>query len=75
MTSTLTTGDYSVGGSGLWLKNGEISRLVADVTIASNMLDLLGNVSETDVRFIPVSGSVGAPTLAIEGMTIGGTVG
>jgi len=66
-TSPLSTGDYSVGGSGLWLKNGEISRLVADVTIASNMLGILGNVPETDVGLIPVSSRLGLPASSSRG--------
>jgi PmbA protein len=67
-------GDYSVGASGLWVENGEIMGPVTGVTVAGNMVDMLheiGDVAE-DLRFIPISHSIGAPTFVVEGMTIGG---
>jgi PmbA protein len=67
-------GDYSVGASGLWIEGGQIVGPVAGVTVAGNMLDMLQNVVAVgaDLRFIPMDGSIGAPTIVIEGMTIGG---
>ena len=67
-------GDYSVGASGLWIDKGQLVRPVAGVTVAGNMLDMLQNVVAVgdDLRFIPIYGSIGAPTMVIEGMTIGG---
>jgi PmbA protein len=82
MTSTMNTGginpingDYSVGASGLWVENGEIVKPVTEVTVAGNMLEMLAHVQgiADDLRFIPIAGSVGAPTMVIGGMTIGGT--
>jgi PmbA protein len=82
VTSTMNTGginpingDYSVGATGLWVENGEIVRPVTEVTVAGNMLDMLANVQgiADDLRFIPLAASVGAPTMVIGGMTIGGT--
>ena len=34
MGVNLVTGDYSVGASGMWIENGEISYSVSEVTIA-----------------------------------------
>jgi PmbA protein len=82
VTSTMNTGginpingDYSVGASGLWVENGEFVKPVTEVTVAGNMLDMLANIQGTadDLRFIPLATSVGAPTMVIEGMTIGGS--
>jgi PmbA protein len=82
MTSTMNTGginpangDYSVGASGLWVENGQIVGPVAEVTVAGNMLDMLANVEgiADDLRFIPISASVGAPTIVVGGLTIGGS--
>ncbi len=82
VTSTMNTGginpingDYSVGASGLWVENGEIIKPVTEVTVAGNMLDMLANVQGTadDLRFIPLAASVGAPTMVIGEITIGGT--
>ncbi len=82
VTNTMNTGginpingDYSVGASGLWVENGETVGPVAGVTIASNMSNMLHNLSAIgdDLRFIPLSASIGAPTMIVEGMTIGGT--
>jgi PmbA protein len=82
MTSTMNTGginpangDYSVGASGLWVENGQIVKPVAEVTVAGNMLDMLASVEgiADDLRFIPISASVGAPTIVVGGLTIGGS--
>ncbi len=81
MTNSMNTGginpvngDYSVGASGLLIEGGEIVGPVTGVTVAGNMQDMLRNVSAVgaDLRFIPIYGSIGAPAIVIEGMTIGG---
>lgn len=82
VTSTMNTGginpvngDYSVGASGLWVEKGEFVGPVTGVTVAGNMLEMLHNVVDVadDLRFIPISDSIGAPTMLVQGMTIGGT--
>ncbi len=40
----LTTGDYSRGAKGYWVKSGKISRPIDGVTIAGNLRDMLMNV-------------------------------
>jgi PmbA protein len=68
----LTTGDYSRGAEGLWIKNGKIDRPVDGVTIAGNLSDMLGGLEgvASDLRFF---GRFGCPTFAISRMTVAGT--
>jgi len=65
------TGDYSRGASGLWISGGELAYPVEEITIAGNLKDMLMQVAEigSDLEF---RGSVAAPTLLIEGLTIAG---
>jgi PmbA protein len=67
----LVTGDYSRGATGLWIENGELTHAVEEVTIAGNLGDMLRNVTAigNDLVF---RGSVAAPTLRIDGMTLAG---
>ncbi|MEM1380184.1 MAG: TldD/PmbA family protein [Pseudomonadota bacterium] len=64
------TGDFSVGCAGYAIENGEIAYPVSEITIAGNLLDMWAHL-------VPGSdlirrGSVNAPTLLIETMTIAG---
>jgi PmbA protein len=67
----MVTGDYSRGAAGLWIENGELTYAVEEITIAGNLKDMLHNVTAiaNDLEF---RGSVTAPTLRIDGMTIAG---
>jgi len=67
----LVTGDYSRGASGLWIQNGELTFPVEEITVAGNLKDLFFNISEiaSDLEF---RGSVAAPTVRIDGLTVGG---
>jgi PmbA protein len=67
----LVTGDYSRGASGLWIQNGELTYPVEEITVAGNLKDLFFNISEiaNDLEF---RGSVAAPTIRIDGLTVGG---
>jgi len=68
----LTTGDYSLGASGLWIENGELAYPVEEITIAGNLKEMFRNVSAiaNDLEF---RGSGAVPTLRVEGMTIAGS--
>jgi PmbA protein len=68
------SGDYSVGASGRWIERGELAGPVTGVTIAAPMLDMLANLSAlaNDLRWLPGQGVVGAPTVRIDDVTIGG---
>src|SRR5258705_169865 len=64
------TGDYSRGASGFWIENGEITYAVSEVTIAGHLIEMfksLAPASDLEFRY-----GVNAPTLPIEGLTVGG---
>jgi PmbA protein len=67
----LVTGDFSRGASGLWIVNGELAHPVEEITVAGNLKDMLFNISEIgdDLEF---RGSIAAPTLRIDGLTVAG---
>ena len=66
----MVTGDYSKGASGYWIENGEIAFPVAEITIAGNLKDMFMNMTPaSDLAF---KYGTNAPTLLLEGMTIGG---
>ena len=66
----MVTGDYSRGASGFWIENGELSFPVSEITIAGNLKDMFLNMMPAnDLVF---KGSVNAPTLLVEGLTIAG---
>jgi PmbA protein len=67
----LVTGDYSRGASGLWIQNGELTFPVEEITVAGNLKELFFNIGEiaSDLEF---RGAVAAPTVRIEGLTVGG---
>jgi PmbA protein len=71
MGVNLVTGDYSRGASGLWISGGELTYPVEEITVAGNLKDMFMNISEiaNDLEF---RGSVAAPTLRIDGLTVGG---
>src|SRR5260221_667007 len=64
------TGDYSPGASGFWLEKGHITYAVSEVTIAGHLLPIFKSmVAASDLKF---RYGVNAPTLRIEGLTLGG---
>jgi len=71
MGVNITTGDYSRGAAGLWIRDGELAFAVSEVTIAGNLRDMLMGVEEVgcDLEF---RGSLAAPTLKIGEMTVAG---
>ena len=67
----IVTGDYSRGAAGLWIENGEFAYPVSEITVASNLGQMLMEIeavgSDLDFR-----GSVASPTLVIREMTVSG---
>jgi PmbA protein len=64
------TGDYSRGASGFWIENGKITYPVSEVTIAGHLLEIFKSMtpaSDLEFRY-----GVNAPTVRIEGLTLGG---
>jgi PmbA protein len=64
------TGDYSRGASGFWIENGEITYPVSEVTIAGHLLDMFKSMTPADD--LEFRYGTNAPTLRIEGLTLGG---
>jgi PmbA protein len=70
-TANPISGEFSVGASGLWIEGGKPIRPVRGVAIAGNLIDFLKHIVAvgSDLRFF---GSVGSPSLLVEGITISG---
>jgi PmbA protein len=64
------TGDYSRGASGFWIENGRITYPVSEVTIAGHLFEIFKSMAvANDLKF---RYGVNAPTVRIEGLTLGG---
>ncbi len=65
------TGDYSRGAEGIWIKDGKLTHPVQEFTVASNILDMMKNITMigNDLEFLR---STDAPTFKIKEMTISG---
>ena len=65
------TGDYSQGAAGFWVEGGELAYPVHEITIASNLKDMLRQVAavgdDPDER-----GNIITPSVLIETMTVAG---
>ncbi len=68
---SVVTGDFSVGASGMWIRDGELAFPVHEVTVAGNMLDMMRNVEQVanDARFMSY---IVSPTFKIAEMTVSG---
>lgn len=63
------TGDYSRGAVGFMVRGGEIAEPVAEITIASNLLDMFATLEPgSDLELLR---GVDAPTLLVPEMTVG----
>jgi PmbA protein len=63
------TGDYSRGAVGFMVRGGEIAEPVAEITIASNLIDMFATLEPgSDLEF---RRGVDAPTLLVPEMTVG----
>src|ERR1700691_5506949 len=70
MGVNLVTGDYSRGAAGFWIKNGEPTYAVSEVTIAGQLGEIFASlVSANDLVF---RYGTNAPTLRVEGLTVAG---
>lgn len=70
-TANPISGEFSVGASGLWIEEGKTVRPVRGVAIAGNLIGFLKHLMAvgSNLRFF---GSVGSPSLLVEGITISG---
>jgi PmbA protein len=63
------TGDYSRGAVGFMVRGGEIAEPVAEITIASNLIDMFGTLEPaSDLEF---RRGIDAPTILVPEMTVG----
>jgi len=63
------TGDYSRGAVGFMVRGGELAEPVAEITIASNLIDMFASLEPaSDLEF---RRGVDAPTLLVPEMTVG----
>lgn len=68
----LINGDYSQGASGFFIKNGQITYPVHEITIASNLNYMFSNlIVANDLSFC---GQFNSPTVKIEEMTVAGSL-
>jgi PmbA protein len=64
------TGDYSRGASGFWIENGEITYPVSEITIAGHLIEMFKSL--TPANDLAFRYGTNAPTVRIEGLTVGG---
>ncbi|MGH2727395.1 MAG: TldD/PmbA family protein [Actinomycetota bacterium] len=69
------SGDFSVGATGVLIEGGAPGAPVREVTIASNVLDILRGIVAVgnDMRYLPFGGAIGTPTILVGEMTVAGT--
>ncbi len=63
------TGDYSRGAAGFMVRGGAVAEPVAEITIASNLIDMFATLipgSDLELRR-----GIDAPTLLVPEMTVG----
>jgi len=65
----MVTGDYSRGAAGFWVENGVIAHPVEEITIASNMADMLKMIVAIGSDVL-VQGSKQVGSILIERMTV-----
>lgn len=68
------SGEFSLGLTGHWIENGQLTRPVKELTVAGNVIALLKKVEAvaSDLRFIFAGGFCGSPTVLIEELPVGG---
>jgi PmbA protein len=65
----MVTGDYSRGAAGFWVENGVIVHAVEEITIASNMADMLQGIVAIG-NDVLVQGSKQVGSILLERMTV-----
>lgn len=67
----VTTGTFSVGASGFWIKNGEIAFPVDGVTLGGNTSQILKNI-ELMADDLDMRGSLNSPSFKVSELAVGG---
>lgn len=66
------TGDFSRGAGGFWIEDGKIVHPVSEVTISSNLDDMLKNIDAVGSD-LELKSSTASPTFRVSSMTISGS--
>ena len=66
-----TTGDFSRGAAGLWIRNGELAEPVQEINVSGNLLEMFQRIDAVgnDAQWF---GSSSAPTVRMSRMTVSG---
>ena len=66
-----TTGDFSRGAAGIWIRDGELAEPVQEINISGNLLEMFDRIDAVgdDAQWF---GGTSAPTIRISRMTISG---
>ncbi len=67
----VTTGTFSVGASGFWIKNGEIAFPVDGVTLGGNTAEILKKI-EAIADDLDMRGSLSSPSFKVSELAVGG---
>ena len=67
----VTTGTFSAGASGFWIKNGEIAFPVDGVTLGGSTAEILKNI-EVLADDIDMRGSLSSPSFKVSELAVGG---
>ncbi|MGM0472131.1 MAG: TldD/PmbA family protein [Bacillota bacterium] len=68
------SGDFSVGATGRWIRDGKLVEPVSEITIAGNLIDFLQNIDliGDDLEFNPMIGAYATPTFRVQQLAISG---
>jgi PmbA protein len=67
----VTTGTFSVGASGFWIRDGEIAFPVDGVTLGGNTAQILKNI-ESIADDLDMRGSLSSPSFKVSELAVGG---
>jgi PmbA protein len=71
MGTDIPTGNYSVGASGFWIKNGEIAFPVDGVTLGGNTAEMLKNIDAV-ADDLDLRGTLNSPSFKVSELAVGG---
>jgi PmbA protein len=66
-----TTGDFSRGAAGIWIRNGELAEPIQEINVSGNLLEMFQRIDAvgSDAQWF---GATSAPTLRMSRMTVSG---
>lgn len=70
--TNMTTGDFSQGAAGYWIKNGKIAYPVTEINVSGNLKDMLKDIDMVGNDLL-IRGSSAAPTVRMSKLMVSGT--